>query len=146
MKTVGAVFFCILALFLLLGAFREPIADGIKGWRTEEQAQGATVTTGAGATTANVTLTADLFQDDTAEVTDISSNISGESPAASTYTAATNVLLVSGLNSSATHALVITYNADPESAVMAAVGPFLGILIFGGLIVAILYGAFKGRR
>ena len=136
---MGRVLFIILAIFLLLGAFSDPILDGIKGWRTEDTTESYSVETGAGQTTANVTLTSDLFQDDISEVIAITSNITGESPIASTYTAATNVLLVGALNASATHTLSVNYAADTDNTVMLAVGPFLGILIIGGLIVAIFF-------
>jgi len=142
----GKIFIAILAIFLLLGAMRTPIIDGIKGWRVEEQTQGAVVTTGVGVTTGNVTLTAELFQDDTAEVTAISSNVSGDSPVASSYETATRVLTIAGLTSSAVHSLSIEYYAESENAVMQVAGPFLGIMIFGGFIVAILYGVFKKGR
>jgi len=134
---MGRVLFIVFAIFLLLGAFSDPILDGIKGWRTEDTTESYSVVTGAGQTTANVTLTSDLFQDDVSEVIAITSNITGESPIASTYTTATNVLLVAALNPSATHTLGVNYYADSDNTVMLAVGPFFGILIIGGLIVAI---------
>jgi len=143
---IGKVFVVILAVFLLLGAFRTSIADGIKGWRTETQVQAASVTTAAAVTSANVTLTADLFQDDTAEVTGITSNVTMDAPVASTYVSATKVLLVGGLTAGADHTLTITYIAESENDVMRAVGPFLGIMVFGGLLVAIFYGAFHKKR
>jgi hypothetical protein len=143
---IGKVFLLILALFLLLGAFSSSISDGIKGWRTEEQVQGAAVSTAVGITSANVTLTADLFQDDTAEVTDITSNVTMDAPVASTYIASTKVLLIGGLTSNAAHSLSITYLADPDNTVMMVLGPFLGFLIIGGLIVALFYGTFKKSR
>jgi len=147
MGKIGVVFVAILAIFLLLGAFRESIADGIKGWRTESQVQTAAVTTAAGETSANVTLTSYLFQDNTAEVTAITSNVTVDSPVASSYVAATKILLVGGLTSGANHSLAISYRAESESVVMQVIGPFLGLLIFGGLLVSIAMGMFKkGRR
>lgn len=145
----GKVFVAILAVFLLLGAFRGSIADGIEGWRTDAQTQSFAVTTTAVApadTTANVTITRDLFQDDVGKVTSITSNNTFDAPAASTYTAATNVILVSGLVANATHTLTVNYKADSENDVMEVLGPFLGFLIIGGLLVGIGYGVFKKRR
>jgi len=133
---MGKVIFIVLAIFLLLGVFSSPILDGIKGWRTEDTTQSFAVSTGAGQTTANVTLSSDLFQDDVSEVVSISSNIS-ESPAATNYTASTKVLLVSALTASQNRTLSINYYADSESTIMQAVGPFLGVLIIGGLIFGI---------
>ena len=71
----------------------------------------------------------------------------GENPVATTYTSATNVLLVSALDASKTHTISVNYYAETESDVMRVIGPFLGILIFGGLLFALAFGAFsKGHR
>ncbi len=146
MGKISLIFVAILGIFLLLGPFRQPIADGIKGWRTETQVQTVAVVTAGGVTSANVTLSADLFQDDVAEVSSISSNDTGDAPAASTYTAATKVLLVSGLVAASNHTLTLTYYADTDDTVMAVVGPFLGILIFGGLTIGFLVRTWHNRR
>jgi len=140
------VLFVVLAIFLLLGAFSEPILDGIDGWRTDDTTQAFAVTTAAGVTTANVTLSGDLYQDDVAEVVTVTSNVTGETPVATTYTAASNVLLLSALNAGTTHTITVNYAADSDSTVMAAIGPFLGVLIIGGLIVGIFMGGRKNRR
>ena len=144
----GRVFVAILAVFLLLGAFRGSIADGIKGWRCDVKTLAFNVTTGAvapGDTTANVTLTQALFQDDIAEAV-VTSNDTLDAPSPSAYTTATKVLLVSGLIASKTHQLTVVWNAESENDVMQVIGPFLGFLIFGGLIVAIYMGVYKKKR
>lgn len=146
---MGKVFIAILAVFLLLGAFASSINGGIKTWRTDDTTQNFAVTTAAGVTSANVTLARDLFQDDVSEVIAVTSNDTGETPAATSYTAATNYLLVSALTAGATRTLAVNYYAETDSTVMQAVGPFLGFLIFGGLLAAIAFGTFhkgKGRR
>jgi len=71
---MGKVVVAILAVFLLLGGFAGAINDGIKGWRTVDATQAFVVTTGAGVTTANVTLTYELYQANVAEVQSVSSN------------------------------------------------------------------------
>jgi len=141
---MGKVFLIILAVFLLLGAFASPILDGIKGWRTSDVTENSVVATGAGVTTANVTLASDLFQDDVAQVIAVSSN-GTESPVATSYTAATNVLLISALNASETRTLSVEYYAESDSSIMQAIGPFLGFIILGGCIAVIFLGA-RGRR
>lgn len=146
---MGRVFFAIFAIFLLLGVFRENIQDGIKGWRTNDTTEAHSVVTGAGVTTANVTLTDELFQDSTAEVIAITSNITGENPVATSYVSATQVMLVSALNPSATHTLTVNYYAETESTVVRIIGPFLSFLIFGFLLFCIIGAVFKfgrGRR
>lgn len=136
------IIWVLLAVFLLLGAFATPILDGIKTWRTEDTTDSFVVTTGAAATTANVTLTRDLFQDETSQVIAITSNVSGETPIASTYTSATNYLLLAALNPSSSHLISVNYYSDTDSTVMAAIGPFLSVLVIGGLIV----GIFMSRK
>ena len=141
---MGKVFMALLAVFLLLGAFASPINEGIKGWRTVDTTQSTVVVTAAGVTTANVTLTSDLYQDKATEVISVSSNVT-ETPVATSYTEATNYLLISALDAATTRTLAINYYADSESSVMLAVGPFLGILIFGGLLAVIFMSA-RGKR
>jgi len=143
---MGKILFIILAIFLLLGAFSTPIMDGIKGWRTEDTTESHSVVTILGQTTANVTLASDLFQDDIAEVITVTSNISGESPIATSYVSASKKLLVSALNPAATHTLTINYYADTESGVIYVLGPFLPLIIIGGLLVIILQSGLKKRR
>ncbi len=143
---MGKVLFVILAVFLLLGAFATPINDGIKTWRADRPTQNFVVITPAGVTTANVTLTEDLFEDDVTEVISITSNVTGENPVATAYTPASNKLLVSALDADTTRTLAVYYYAETASTVMQAIGPFLGILIFGGLLLAIFLAGKGGKR
>ena len=147
---MGKVVIAILAVFLLLGAFASGIIDGVKGWRTEDTTEPFTlVTTGAAATTANVTLTlGDLFQDKASEAYLITSNITESlpNPLPASYDTVTHKLLVSGLVPASTRTLVVNYYAETESAVMRAIGPFLNILIIGGLLFAIAFSAYEGVK
>jgi anti-sigma-K factor RskA len=142
---MSKILMAILALFLLFGAFAVPITDGIKGWRTDDTTQAFVVVTAAGATTANVTLTSDLYQDKASEVISISSNET-EAPVATSYDSATNHLLVSALNAATTRTLTVEYYADTDSTVMNAIGPFLAVLIIGGLALATVYGVWKAKH
>jgi hypothetical protein len=146
MGRIGSVFFAILAIFLLLGPFRTPITDGITGLRTVDTTESFAVTTAAGVTSANVTLGSDLYQDLTSNVISFTSTVD-EDPVASTYTTATNVLLVSALDADSSRTLTINYYAETDSDTWRAVGPFPGFLIFGILLFIIVAGIFKkGRR
>lgn len=142
---IGRVLVAIIALFLLLGAFASPITNGIKTWRTDSLTQTPTVVTGEGITTANVTLTSArlLFQADVSNV-QITSSIT-ESPVASAYVEVSKDLFITGLTAGQTRVLTITYLAETEDSVMGVLGPFLGILIFGGIIGALFWGVFKGK-
>ena len=141
---IGRVLVGIIA-FILLVAFAGAITLGIHGWRTDDVSQGFVVSTGVGETTANVTLSRDLFNDEVTEVQSISSNIS-ESPFVSSYASATNVLLVAGLAASESHALTVAYYSEVDDTVMQILGPFLAFMIFGGCAGAILFSIWKGKR
>ena len=141
---IGRVLVGILA-FILLVSFSGVIGLGIKGWRTDDVSHSEAVETGAGVTTANVTLTRDLFNDEVTEVQSISSNIT-ETPIASTYTSATNLLGISALTASESRTLTIVYYSEVDDAIMRIIGPFLAFMIFGGCAGAILWSIWKGRR
>ena len=143
---MGRVLFIILAIFLLLGAFASPILDGIHGWRTEEITnESHPVITGAGVTTANLTLAEALFQDKISEVNSVTSNVTAENPVLwSSYDSATG-LLVYGLIPGITRSLIVNYYAETDSTVLQAVGPFLGVLIIGACVVIVFMGSKKGR-
>ena len=143
---MGRIVIGIIALFLIIAPFSTPIIDGIKAWRTNDTTQAEVVVTGAGVTTANVTLDYELYQAATAEVQSITSNETADNPAAQTYTESTQVLLVAGLSPSLTRTLTINYSAETDDTVLRIVGPFLGILIFGALIWGTVGGMFSGRR
>jgi 1-aminocyclopropane-1-carboxylate deaminase/D-cysteine desulfhydrase-like pyridoxal-dependent ACC family enzyme len=139
------VFIGILAIFLLLGAFSGAILDGIKGWRTEDTTQSYVVATGAGVTTANVTLSLELYNDEVTEVISVTSNET-ETPIASSYDDATQKLLIAALNANDSRTLTVNYYGLPDDDVMNAIGPFLGFIVIGGLVFAIVYGVWKGRK
>lgn len=139
-------FLVILAVFLLLGAGATAIIQGVHTWRTDDTTEQFAVSTAAGVTTANVTLGGTLFQNATSEVVSITSNVTGESPIASAYTSATQVLLVAALTPNTTHTLTINYYADTSDSVVYAIGPYLALLIIGGCIVIIFIGNKGSKR
>ena len=143
MGKIGGVILAIIAIFLLLGPFREPIVDGIKGWRASDTTEDFVVATAAAVTTANVTLSYDLYQAATAEIIEITSTDGTDAPVASTYTEATKVLLVAGLNDDANRTLTVEYYAETDDDTMRIIGPFVGFLIFGGIIFAIVWKVWK---
>jgi methylmalonyl-CoA mutase cobalamin-binding subunit len=93
-----------------------------------------------------VTLAYNLYQEALAEVQSISSNDTDDTPVAAAYTDATKVLLVSGLDGDTTRTLTVDYYAETDSTVMRVLGPFLAFLIFGFLLLGIVWGIVKGRR
>ena len=143
---MGRVVIAILAIFLLLGAFATPINDGIKTWRTDDTSEDFEVSTGSGVTSANVTLSYNLYQEALAELQSITSNDTDDIPIANTYTDATKVLLITGLDDEETHALTVDYYAETDSIVMRVLGPFMSFLIFGFLLMGIVWGVVKGSK
>ena len=94
-------------------------------------------------TTANVTLSYDLYQAATAEIIEITSTVGTDTPVGSTYTEATKKLLVSGLTADTSRTLTIEYYAETDDDTMRIIGPFVGFLIFGGIIFAIVWKVWK---
>jgi len=132
-------FAAIVIIFLFLGVFYQPIMDGIKGLRTEDTTDNLLVTTAAGVTTANVTLSRELFQAALSELITLTSTNGDDTPVGIEYTESTQRLLVAGLDDDSSRTLTINYNAETDQSVMRIIGPFLGILIFLGVIGKILW-------
>ena len=142
-KAAGAI----LGIFLLLGAFSTPILDGIKTWRTDGlSTQTTVVATGAGVTTANITLAKDLYQANIVNVDSVTSTDGADAPAVTSYTEATLALLISGLNDDSSRTLTIGYYGETDSDVLRIIGPFLGVMIIGGLCVLMIWSIFEGKR
>lgn len=137
-RAAGALFL----LVLLLGVFRVSIIDGIHGVRTIDTTQLSAVSVAIDS--ANVTLAHDLFQANLSEVITITTNITG-APAPATYTEASKVLLIAGLDPG-TQTLTIRYYAETDDSFMRIIGPFLVFLVFVGLTGLIIWAAIKGGK
>lgn len=146
--SMGNVFIGVIAVFLLLGAFSTPILNGIKTWRTDgPTTQLIAVTTAGGVTSANVTLTKDLYQASVDQITSITSPNGSDTPVGSSYTESSKVLNIVGLADGTTRNLTLTYYGESDQSIMRIIGPFLGFFIIGGLLVLLVMGAAgKGRR
>jgi hypothetical protein len=129
--TGGAIGMILLGLILLFGVFGSQISDGVKDWRSDPATEAFIVATGGGVTTGNVTLSYDLFQAVTAEVTSITSTVGTDTPVATSYVEATKVLTISGLTASTSRTLTIIYTAETEDTGMRTAGPYLLFLVFG---------------
>lgn len=103
------------------------------------------ITTGAGETTANVSLSQELFNDDTALVS-LSSNNTSDAPIPYLYTSATRYLLITGLVEDDTRQVTVTYKIDNltdyvGAGVAAKVWPVFLILGIIGIVAAGVYSA-----
>ena len=139
---MSKIFLAILAI-VFLSAFSGSIADGIRNFRTDDLTQSSAVTTGVGVTTGNITLGSDLYQDNTSHISTITSNVTGETPVATGYTTASNILNVGSLQASTTRMLTVNYYAAIDDDYMNIIGPFMAFLIFGGILFAIVWGVWK---
>ena len=83
----------------------------IDQFRLADQVDPFVVTTGAAANTTSVTLSQDLYGDETRNAS-VSSNVTGDAPVASSYVSSTNVLTISGLLADTSHYLTVTYKID----------------------------------
>lgn len=142
---MGKILLGVIAIFLILGPFSPYFIGGVKTLRTEATTNAFVVTTGAGVTSANVTLTEDLFQANIGDITSISSNAT-ETPIPTTYDEDTKVLLLTVLNDSTVRTLTIAYLSETNDPGMMALGPFFTFLIIGGLIGVIIWGIVDERK
>jgi hypothetical protein len=140
---MGKVVIAILCIIFLVG-FAGPISNGIHNWRVDSNTQTFSVDTAAEVTSGSVVLANDLYKDLVTEVTSITSTIV-ETPATGVYTAATNTLTITGLTANTTRTLTVVYNSEKDDEIMQILGPFLTVLIFGGIIAAIIWYVWKGK-
>lgn len=105
------IFYSFLVVMSVAILFMLPITSGIYDFRTDQKEDSVRYETGAGETTANVTLIKALYDDDVSTV-DVLSNDYSDAPIVENYTAAGRVLDISGLESSANRTLTITYDVD----------------------------------
>ena len=98
----GVMFMIIVMPFLI---------NGIHDARTDTFEESfASTTTAAGVVSANVSLSYNLFADAAANVNSVSSNVTSDSPSASTYNTVGDILLVTGLTASQTRTLTVNYD------------------------------------
>jgi len=134
----------IMALILLM----PNVLTAVEDTQTAEQSDTFSVTTGGGVTNSDVTLSQDLWENNTQFVEDVTSDAAADNPIANTYTAATNVLNVTGLAASTTRNLTAAYLIDQLDEYQgigsfASIVPFLLLFIVVGLGLAVLWRAFK---
>jgi len=114
------------------------VMDSAHSIQTESQADSYNVTTGAGETSADVTLTRDLWAHNVTAVTNFTSTEATDVPVASSYVEATRALTVGGLAESKTRTLSVTYDTD-------RLGGYVGLSSLAGVMPLIIFiGIFFG--
>lgn len=129
---------CALLLFV-------DVPQGVYDYRTKVHSDTFNyVSTGAGETTANVTIIKALYDDDTSTFS-VSSNTSSDIPVFSSYNAATRDLKIAGLGANITRTLYVDYDVTALSGLIALdtfmdLAPYFWyILLFCFMASAIAY-------
>ena len=139
-----AVAFCLLFAMIAL-TFLPAIVESFHTTITDELTDTGNITTGAGETTGNMTLTEDLYLDRMASVLTLTSTYGSDDPVASSYDSTTNNFVVSGLVASQSRIITALYEYDsssefPNARQLSQAGPTIVILALLALLVAIPAG------
>lgn len=135
-------------LFALISfVFVPMIVDSFHETIVEPQIDSGNVTTVVADTTGTLTLTTPLYMDRLSSVLDLESSLGGDAPAASAYTAATQVLEISGLVADSSRFLTVEYEYDSTTAfansgAVIRVGPAVIILALIVMVIGIPGGMF----
>lgn len=145
MKTAALMIGAIIVSLLLPAT-----VTAIDDFRLTDQVDLFNSATGGGETTVDVTLSQELFGDETRNAS-VSSNLTTDAPIASSYVSGTQVLTVSGLIASESHRLTVTYKIDALEDYWGAgtatrVWPIMLVLGVLGIIVGAVYNATRGRE
>lgn len=105
------VFYAFLIIFTAVFMWLLPITTAVYDFRTDLREDAFTSPTVAGVTTANVTLTKPIYDDDTNTI-DILSALATDTPAYASYNATSRQLGISGLTANTTRTLTVTYDID----------------------------------
>jgi len=138
-------------VFIAIGLIIMPVAlDGASGLMAHsvETSESDSADTAVGVTTANYTLNQRLYNDSTAQVVSVTSNVTGDTAAVASYT--NPKLYISGLSANETRTVVTTYNYADELAsftgyyAVLRIAPML--ILIGFLSASVLAGFFGLRR
>ena len=146
MKLVGGSVLVIIAV--MIGIQLMPMLMGSLGNLQEDPGTASKNSiTGVGETTDTILFTDPLFEDNIAYVSSITSDNGGDTPAAASYTAATDTLNISGLAASGTRVLSIAYTADGLDGYtgMSDMVKLAAFIIFIALLGAAIYSLFPKK-
>lgn len=140
MKTAALMIGAVIVILLLPAAI-----ISIDDFRLADQEDEFIVSTGGAETSKDVTLSQELFGDETRNAS-VSSNVTADAPIASSYASATQALTVTGLAVSESHRLTVTYKIDAltdywGAGTGARVWPIMLILGVIGIIAGAVYNA-----
>lgn len=101
-------FIIVLAAVVL---FLLPLTGAMYDFKTDLQEDDIAVSTGAGETTANVTLSESIYDDDTTTA-GVTSDLSSDSPAFGAYDSTSHSANITGLTASENRTITVTYDID----------------------------------
>ncbi len=139
--------FLVLVTSVLL--FMLPVNEAIRDYRTYVKTDSFTSPTAPAITTANVTLTKALYDNDTSSFV-LSSDLSTDVPVFSSYNGTTRALMVAGLSDNTTRILTIDYEVNSLTT-WASVGtlmdklPMIWLLLIIAFPMAGIAAIFTGR-
>jgi hypothetical protein len=125
-------FYCFLIIMVTAILWLLPVTDAIYNFRTDVKTDTYYVTTGAGVTATNSTLTKALYLDDVSTI-DLFSDLNTDLPIVNSYNTTTRALWISGLTASDDRTLTVSYDYDALNA-SAAISNFLDKLSWIWLI------------
>jgi len=142
--------FGIILIFVAMALFPGMVMEPTHEMLTDSAVASGNVTTGVGETSGTLTLQQGLYDDDTANVSSVTSSLGTDAPIASSYVAATRHVTITGLTASQTRELTVSYLYDATSSLTGMgqagkMGPmimFLGIL---GMGIGLIYHSIRGR-
>jgi len=122
----------IVLAFLLMGS----VLDSFGAVSRTESSNAATVATGVGVTTGNITLHSSLYGSNTNEVYNLTSSNTSDVPLAATYTVATQQLNVSGLLGNSSRTLTAYYYTERDDYSIASIASFTPFVLFLVLVLS----------
>ena len=143
------IFYAFLIIMVAAVLFMIPVDQGIYDFRTMLRTDTFNYETGAAETTANVTLSNILYDDDT-DTIDILSSISDDVPLFSSYNSTVRLLDMTDLAVSENRTLTVTYDIDSlggSDAVNTLLDrfPFIWMLCVIAFPMVALFAIFTGR-
>ena len=143
------MFTSLLIMFSTAILWMLPVTTGIYSFRTDVKDDVFTIATGVGVTSANVTLTKELYDDDTSTI-DLLSASSADVPILSAYNSGTHSVLIGGLSDNLTRSVTVSYDypaLSSNSAVDTLFDnlPLIWYLMLIGLPAAAIAAIFLGK-
>lgn len=111
MSRGSQIFYSFLIMMVSVFLWILPISESTYAFRTDLREDSFTVSTGAGVTSANVTLFDEVYDDDTSTISIVSDDVD-DTPLYSSYNSTTRQLTFSGLAASTDRTVTVTYDAD----------------------------------